>query len=132
VDDARRTERPGCHSESGKSEYLALSARSKVPDTTTKLPYAKVYVMWSYLCLALPLQHIFNKKSRLKKSTLKISFSYVEILVEEVYDLLVVRKPGEVSLTCSSVSTTYDKLVCIQRLTNGTYDNVPARSVRRL
>jgi hypothetical protein len=64
----------------------------------------KVYVMWSYLCLALLLQHIFNKKSRLKKSTLKISFSYVEILVEEVYDLLVARKPGEVSLTCSAVS----------------------------
>lgn len=37
------------------------------------------------------------KKSRLKKSTLKVSFSYVEILVEEVYDLLVTRRPGEVS-----------------------------------
>jgi hypothetical protein len=38
------------------------------------------------------------KKSRLKKSSLKISFSYVEILVEEVYDLLVTRRPGDVSL----------------------------------
>ena len=43
-------------------------------------------------------QHIFMKKSRLKKSSLKISFSYVEILVEEVYDLLVTRRPGDVSL----------------------------------
>ena len=42
-------------------------------------------------------QHIFMKKSRLKKSSLKISFSYVEILVEEVYDLLVTRRPGDVS-----------------------------------
>lgn len=82
------------------------TTRFDVRNPTTEVLCAKTYVISSsfHLSLRYHLQHIFNKKSRLKKSTLKISFSYVEILVEEVYDLLVARKPGEVSLTCSAVS----------------------------
>lgn len=38
---------------------------------------------------------IFAKKSRLRKSKLSISFSYVEILCEEIYDLLVPRAGGK-------------------------------------
>lgn len=65
------------------------------------------------------LQHIFLKKSRLRKSSLKISFSYVEILCEEIYDLLIQRKGAEVrtqihsTLFQNNLSQTSAPLFCL-------------------